>query len=46
MRPNKKIESFLMNLKFRLLSEMPRIHNEIKLYEERLAAVKLTKEPF
>jgi len=45
MRSNKKIESFLMNLKFLLLKEMPKIQKEIKLYEERLAAGRLTKDP-
>jgi hypothetical protein len=45
MKSNKKIEAFLMNLKFRLLSEMPKIHKEIKLYEDRLSSRKLTKNP-
>lgn len=45
MKSNKKIESFLVNLKSRLLNEMPRIQKEIKLYEERLSAGKLTKNP-
>ncbi len=45
MKSNKKIEAFLMNLKFRLLSEMPKIQKEIKLYEDRLSSGRLTKKP-
>jgi len=45
MKSNKKIESFLVNLKLRLSMEMPRIKQEIKLYEERLSAGKLTTNP-
>jgi hypothetical protein len=45
MTSNKKIEIFLKNLKFRLLTEMPRIQKEIKLYEERLSAGKLNTNP-
>ena len=45
MRSNKKIESFLSNLRSRLLEEMPKIQKEIKLYEERLATGKLIKDP-
>lgn len=45
MKSEKNIDTFLKNLRSKLLKEMPKVRKEIKLYEERLAAGKLTKTP-
>jgi intein/homing endonuclease len=39
------IEEFLKELQKKLKNEMPRIKREIKIYEEKLSAGKLTKNP-
>ena len=39
------IESFLKNLQRRLKKEMPKVRAEIKVYEQKLASGKLTKNP-
>jgi len=45
MKHEKETNEFLRNIKLRLKKEMPKVHAAIKLYEERLAAGKLTKSP-
>lgn len=45
MKRNKKIVDFISFLNMRLSKEMPKVKKEIELYEKRLTAGTLTKNP-
>ncbi len=45
MGNHNSIEEFLTELAKKFKKEMPRIKKEIKIYEEKLASGKMTKNP-